>query len=105
MKTLQLGTSGLKVSQIGLGTMTWGEQNSEQEAFTQLDYAIAHGINFIDTAEMYPVRPKAETQGLTEQYIGNWLHQRVKREDVIIANIAAGTDRDAVRPSHLRNGN
>lgn len=105
MKTLQLGTSGLKVSQIGLGTMTWGEQNSEQEAFTQLDYAIAHGINFIDTAEMYPVPPKAETQGLTEQYIGNWLHQRGKRDDVIIATKAAGPARDAVRPSHLRNGN
>ncbi len=69
----RLGRTDIQVSALCLGTMTWGEQNSEAEAHEQLDAALAAGINFIDTAEMYPVPPKADTYGLTEQYIGNWL--------------------------------
>ena len=67
-----LGTTTLAVSKVCLGTMTFGEQNTESDAHSQIDYALERGINFIDTAEMYPVRPSAETQGRTEQYIGSW---------------------------------
>ena len=74
MKYNKLGSSDLGVSEICLGTMTWGEQNSESDAHQQLDYAVSRGINFIDVAEMYPVPPKAETQGRTEAYLGSWLH-------------------------------
>lgn len=72
----QLGASDLKVSKICLGTMTFGEQNTEQDAFEQLDYALAQGVSFIDTAELYAVPPRPETQGLTETCIGNWLKAR-----------------------------
>ena len=65
--------------------MTWGEQNTEAEAHEQLDFAWDQGINFLDAAEMYPVPPKAESQGLTEKYIGNWLKGR-KRDDVVVAS-------------------
>jgi len=85
MEYKKLGSSDIKVSQICLGTMTWGEQNNESEAHEQLDYAVDAGINFIDTAEMYPVDPRAETQGLTETYIGNWLAKRQDRDKLIIA--------------------
>lgn len=90
MEMRKLGRSDLDVSLICLGTMTWGEQNTEQEAFEQLDYAVGEGINFIDAAEMYPVPPKAETQGLTEQYLGNWLARRGRRDDLVIASKVAG---------------
>lgn len=90
MKFKKLGNTNIDVSLICLGTMTWGEQNSEQEAHEQLDYALSQGINFIDTAEMYPVPPKAETQGLTEQYIGTWLAKRGQRDDVVLATKVAG---------------
>jgi len=86
----KLGNSNIEVSKICLGTMTYGEQNTQAEAFEQLDYAVEQGINFIDTAEMYPVPPKAGTQGSTESIIGNWLQQRGKRDDVILASKAAG---------------
>jgi aryl-alcohol dehydrogenase-like predicted oxidoreductase len=78
MEYLTLGHSTLKVSRICLGTMTWGEQNTEIEAHEQLDYALEQGINFIDTAEMYPVPVRAETYSLTETYIGNWLKKTPK---------------------------
>ncbi|MGM0823676.1 MAG: NADP(H)-dependent aldo-keto reductase [Pseudomonadota bacterium] len=97
MQTRPLGRTGLEVSRLCLGTMTFGEQNSEAEAHEQLDRAVAFGINFIDTAEMYPVPPKAETQGLTERYIGSWLKQRRERDDVIIATKAAGPGLDHIR--------
>ena len=84
MKYNKLGSSDLGVSEICLGTMTWGEQNSESDAHRQLDYAVSRGINFIDVAEMYPVPPKAETQGLTETYLGSWL-KRQSRSRVIVA--------------------
>ncbi|MEL7292847.1 MAG: NADP(H)-dependent aldo-keto reductase, partial [Pseudomonadota bacterium] len=86
----KLPHSTLEVSKICLGTMTFGEQNTEQQAFSQLDYALERGVNFIDTAEMYPVPPKAQTQGLTEQYIGNWLTKSGKREKVVLATKVAG---------------
>ncbi len=92
MEYRQLGTSDLKVSALCLGTMTFGEQNSETEAHAQLDYAVSRGVNFIDAAEMYPVPPRAETQGRTENYIGSWLkHQR--RDSLIVATKIAGPSR------------
>ena len=90
MEYTKLGRTDIKVSKICLGTMTWGEQNIEAEAHEQLDYAVAAGINFIDTAEMYPVAPKAETQGLTESYIGSWLAKRQDRDKLIIASKVCG---------------
>ncbi len=90
MEYRQLGHTDIKVSTICLGTMTFGEQNSETEAHQQLDYALAHGVNFIDAAELYPVPPRAETQGRTEQYIGTWLKQRQNREQFILATKVAG---------------
>lgn len=85
MEYSTLGNTDIKVSRICLGTMTWGEQNSEAEAHEQLDYALARGVNFIDAAELYPVPPRAETQGLTETHIGAWLARQKRREQVIIA--------------------
>lgn len=102
MQYRPLGRSDLKVSLIGLGTMTWGEQNSEADAHAQLDYAIAHGVNLIDTAEMYPVPPKAETYGLTERYIGSWLQKRGRRDDVLIASKIAGPQRQPHQPQYIR---
>jgi len=86
MEFRKLGTTGIDVSAICLGTMTWGEQNSEADAHEQLEYALSQDINFIDTAEIYPVYPRPETQGRTETYIGNWLQKRGKRDDLIIAS-------------------
>lgn len=91
--TTTLGNSGLQVSKICLGTMTFGEQNSEAEAHQQLDYAFSRGINFIDTAEMYPVMPRAETQGRTEAYIGSWLRHSGQRQNVVLASKVAGPSR------------
>jgi aryl-alcohol dehydrogenase-like predicted oxidoreductase len=90
MKTTLLGASPLRVSKACIGTMTFGEQNSEAEAHSQLDYVMERGINFIDTAEMYPVRPCAETQGSTERFIGSWLKKSGKRGDVVLATKVAG---------------
>ena len=90
MQTIRLGRSDLTVSKICLGTMTFGEQNTEAEAHAQLDNALERGINFIDAAEMYPVMPKAETQGRTESYIGSWLKQPGKRAQVVVATKVAG---------------
>jgi aryl-alcohol dehydrogenase-like predicted oxidoreductase len=92
MEYRQLGSSDLKVSALALGTMTFGEQNSEAEAHAQLDLAIAHGVNFIDTAEMYPVAPRAETVHRTERYIGSWLKQQ-QREKLVVATKIAGPAR------------
>ncbi|MEQ7870589.1 NADP(H)-dependent aldo-keto reductase [Chromohalobacter salexigens] len=97
MQTRPLGQTGMHVSRLCLGTMTFGEQNSEAEAHAQLDRATAAGINFIDTAEMYPVPPKAETQGRTEAYIGSWLKARGQRDDLILATKAAGPGLDHIR--------
>ncbi|MGH8799459.1 MAG: aldo/keto reductase [Casimicrobiaceae bacterium] len=99
MKYRTLPGTGLEVSEVCLGTMTWGEQNSEADAHEQLDYAIARGINFVDTAEMYPAPPNAQTQGRTETYLGNWLARR-RREGLVIATKVAGPG----RREWIRNG-
>jgi len=91
MKKVKLGSSDLQVSEVCLGSMTWGSQNNEADAFEQIDYALAQGINFIDTAEVYAVPPKAETQGLTETYIGNWLAKNPeKRKEIVLASKVCG---------------
>ena len=90
MEYRQLGDTDIDVSVICLGTMTYGEQNTETEAHEQLDYAFEQGVNFIDTAEMYAIPPRKETQGLTEQHIGTWLAQRNNREDIVIATKVSG---------------
>ena len=93
MKYRKLGTTGLEVSVICLGTMTFGEQNSQQDGFEQLDYALERGVNFIDTAELYAVMPRKETYGKTEEIIGNWLKERNNRDKVILASkIASKSD-------------
>lgn len=96
----KLGNTDLEVSKICLGTMTFGEQNTEAEGHEQMDYAIANGVNFFDTAELYSVPAKAETYGRTEEIIGTWLKKRNKRDDVIIATKAAGP---AEMTAHIRN--
>jgi aryl-alcohol dehydrogenase-like predicted oxidoreductase len=90
MQRKQLGRSNLQVSKVCLGTMTFGEQNTETDAHRQLDYAVERGINFIDTAEMYPVMGRAETQGSTERFIGSWLKGRGRRDELVIASKIAG---------------
>jgi aryl-alcohol dehydrogenase-like predicted oxidoreductase len=94
MKYSLLGHTDIQVSRICLGSMTWGEQNTESEAHQQLDCALEHGVNFIDTAEMYPVPPRAHSQGLTEQYIGTWLKKRVDRDKLVIATKVTGPGRN-----------
>ena len=90
MKYTTLPSTAIKVSKICLGTMTWGNQNTEAEGHAQMDYALDHGVNFIDTAELYPVPATAETQGLTSKYIGTWLKKNNTRDKVIIASKIAG---------------
>lgn len=102
MKYSQLGTTDVEVSRICLGTMTYGEQNTEREGHQQLDYAVDQGVNFIDTAELYAIPPKAETYGATEQIIGSWLKKRGHRDDIILASKMAGPGLDWV--SHIRDG-
>ncbi len=91
MQYSPLGSSQLQVSRVCLGTMTWGRQNNQAEADQQLDYALAQGINFIDTAEMYAIPPTPDTYGATETIIGNWLARNSdRREDIILATKIAG---------------
>ena len=97
MKYRVLPSTDLNVSEICLGTMTWGQQNSEAQAHEQLELAVARGINFIDTAEMYPVPPNATTQGRTETYLGNWLGRRPRGNLVIATKIAGPGRRDWIR--------
>ncbi len=92
MKYNRLGTSDLQVSELALGSMTYGEQNTLNDACAQMDFAVAHGVNFIDTAEMYPVPARAETQGRTEEYVGKWL-QTQARDKIIVATKVAGPSR------------
>lgn len=99
-----LGSSNLTVSHLCLGTMTFGEQNTEQEAFEQLDYALSRGINFIDTAELYPVPPRPDTQGSTETIVGNWLAARGNRKDVVLATKVTGRGDANSGVSHIRQG-
>ena len=97
MKYKKLGTTDLDVSLICLGTMTWGTQNSEKDAFEQMDYSVSKGINFFDTAELYSVPPTAESYGKTEKMIGNWFEKRKNREKVILASKIAGPRCDWIR--------
>ena len=90
MNFKKLGNTDLKVSAICLGTMTWGEQNDQREAFEQMDYSLDTGINFFDAAEIYPSPCKEETYGKTEKIIGNWFHQNKNRDKVILASKIAG---------------
>lgn len=90
MKYTTLPTTDIKVSKIGLGTMTWGQQNTEKEGHEQLDYAFSQGINFIDTAELYSVPGRKETNGSTERIIGTWLQKTGKRDQIILATKVAG---------------
>ena len=95
-----LPNTDIKVSKICLGTMTYGEQNSESDAHSQLDYVVERGINFIDTAEMYPIAAREATLGLTERYIGTWLKKSGKRDDLVIATKIAGPNR---KMEYIRN--
>ncbi len=105
MKYVKLGSSDLQVSEVCLGSMTWGSQNNEAEAFEQIDYALDAGINFIDTAEMYAVPPNRETCGLTETYIGNWLAKNPsKRKNIILATKIAGKGISWIRNGGMING-
>ena len=97
MKYKRLPNTELNVSLICLGTMTYGEQNNEKEAHEQLDYSLSNGINFIDTAEMYAIPPREETQGKTESIIGSWLTKRKDREKIIIATKVAGPGMEYLR--------
>jgi len=102
MEYRQLGRTDISVSIICLGTMTWGEQNTQDEAFEQMDYAVAQGVNFFDTAELYAIPPRAETYGNTEKIIGNWLKSRGKREEIILASKVCGPGEDWI--PHIRDG-
>ena len=99
MNYKKLGNTDIDVSTICLGTMTWGEQNTQEQAFEQMDFALSSGVNFWDTAELYAVPPRKETYGDTEEIIGNWFEKTKKRKEVILATKVAGPARD-----YLRNG-
>ncbi len=101
MQFKPLANTGILVPEICLGTMTFGEQNTQAEAFEQLDYALERGLNFWDTAEMYPVPPKPETQGSTEKIIGNWIAERGGRDKLFLASKIAGPSQGG---SHIRDG-
>ena len=90
MKFKKLGTTELDVSLICLGTMTWGTQNTEKDAFEQMDYSLDQGVNFFDTAELYSVPPNSDSYGKTEVIIGNWFEKRKNREKIILASKIAG---------------
>ena len=102
MQYRKLGYTDIDVSVICLGTMTFGEQNTEAEAFAQMDYAFEQGVNFFDTAELYSIPPKAETYGVTETIIGKWLKARGKRHEIILGSKIAGPGEDWL--PHIREG-
>lgn len=98
MEKRELGGSGVMVSELCLGTMTWGTQNTEAEAHAQIDFALDRGIDFIDTAEMYPTNPvSAETVGLTEEYIGSWIAKTGRRDAFVLATKITGEGRQQIR--------
>ena len=97
MKFKKLGTTDLDVSLICLGTMTWGTQNSEKDAFEQMDYSVSKGVNFFDTAEIYSVPPNSESYGKTEVMIGNWFEKRKNRNKIILASKVAGPGCEWIR--------
>lgn len=93
MELRQLGRTDLRVSAICLGTMTWGQQNTEAEGHAQMDYALGQGVNFFDTAEAYSIPLRPETQGSTERIIGSWFKARKNRDKVILPTKVAGRGR------------
>jgi aryl-alcohol dehydrogenase-like predicted oxidoreductase len=97
MKFRKLGTTDIDVSLICLGTMTWGTQNTEKDAFAQMDYAVSQGVNFFDTAEIYSVPPTSDSYGKTEVMIGNWFEKRKNRDKIILASKVAGPGCDWIR--------
>ena len=99
MKFKKLSKTDIDVSLICLGTMTWGEQNSQEEAFSQMNYSVDAGINFFDTAELYAVPPKADTYTKTETMIGNWFQEKKNRDQIILATKISGPG-----PSWIRGG-
>lgn len=101
MEYRKLGKTGLDISLIGLGTMTWGKQNTQAEGFEQMDYALEQGINFFDTAEMYAIPPTAETYGTTETIIGHWFKARGHRQKVILASKMTGPGLPWIRDGSL----
>ena len=94
MRYRKLGTTDLDVSVICLGTMTFGEQNTQQDGFDQMDYALERGVNFFDTAELYAVMPRKETYGKTEEIIGNWFKEKKNRNKIILASKIASKSED-----------
>jgi aryl-alcohol dehydrogenase-like predicted oxidoreductase len=102
MKYRKLGHTNIDVSVICLGSMTWGQQNTAEQAFEQMDYAVSQGVNFFDTAELYAIPPKAETYGRTEEIIGAWLKARDNREQIVLASKIAGPGEGWI--PHIRNG-
>ena len=102
MEYRRLGKTDIQVSVICLGTMTWGEQNTQAEAFEQMDYAVEQGVNFFDTAELYAIPPCAETYGKTEEIIGNWFQSRKQRKQITLASKVVGPGEDWL--PHIREG-
>tara|TARA_Y100001970_G_scaffold279110_1_gene385885 strand:+ start:570 stop:1610 length:1041 start_codon:yes stop_codon:yes gene_type:complete len=102
MKFKKLGNTDLKVSTICLGTMTWGEQNTQKEAFEQMDYAQEKEVNFFDTAELYAIPPKKETYGKTEEIIGNWFKEKKNRNKIILATKISGPGLSWIREGGLQ---
>ena len=102
MKFRKLGNTEIDVSVICLGSMTWGQQNTREQAFEQMDYALFQGVNFFDTAELYAIPPRAETYGRTEEIIGEWLQARGAREQLVLTSKIAGPGEDWI--PHIRGG-
>ena len=102
MKYHKLGNTNIDVSVICLGTMTWGEQNTREQAFKQMDYALSRGVNFFDTAELYAIPPRAQTYGRTEEIIGEWLQSRGRRDKLVLASKIAGPGEDWI--PYIRQG-
>ncbi|MBV1873313.1 MAG: aldo/keto reductase, partial [Gammaproteobacteria bacterium] len=105
MEYQKLGRSDLDISLIGLGTMTWGLQNTEAEGHEQMDYALEQGVNFFDTAEMYAIPPSEATYGSTEKIIGSWFAARKNRDKVILASKMAGPGLSWIRGGSVIDGN
>ena len=104
MKFKKLGNTDIDISLICLGSMTWGEQNTQNEGFAQMDMAVDMGINFFDVAEMYPVPPREETQGSTEEIMGNWLKERGCRDKLIVASKVTGREGNNSSMAYIRGG-
>ena len=102
MKFSKLGNTNIKISKIGLGTMTFGEQNSEVESFSIMDCAYENGVNFFDTAEMYPIYPKSETYGMTEKIIGKWIKEKKIRKKIILGTKIASSNKIGIGATELK---